>query len=141
MLNHIVLIGRLTRDPELKYTPTGLPVASFGIAVDRPTKNAQGEREVDFINIVAWRQRAEFISQYASKGKKIAVEGRLQIRNYVGQDGMKRTFTEVVADNCEMLDPRDATGSGAGTPSAHAPDATAAPPVADEDFADPFGEG
>jgi len=138
MLNRIILIGNLTRDPELKYTTTGTPLATFGLAVNRRIKNAQGEREVDFFNIIAWRQTAEFVSQYASKGKKACVEGRVQNRNYVGQDGIKRYVTEVVADNVELLDSRDASGSAA---SAESQGETAPPPTPDvDDFADPFSE-
>ena len=137
-MNRVILIGRLTRDPELKYTPQGVPVATFGLAVDRITKNAQGEKEVDFFNIIAWRQRAEFVSQYATKGRKIAVEGRVQIRSYVGQDGAKRTVTEIVADNTELLDSaRDSSGGGASVPG----HAEGPPPPAEDDFADPFSEG
>jgi single-strand DNA-binding protein len=139
MVNRIVLIGRLTRDPELKYTTSGVPVATFGLAVNRRTKNAQGEREVDFFNVVAWRQTAEFVSQYAAKGRMTAVDGRVQIRNYVGQDGMKRTATEVVADNVELLDSgRD--GAGGAAPGGSAGADTSAAPSGDDDFADPFSE-
>jgi len=137
MLNRIILIGRLTRDPELKYTPSGLPVAHFGLAVDRPFKNAQGERDVDFFNIVAWRQRAEFVSQYASKGRLIAVEGRVEIRSFVGQDGVKRNATDIVAENVQLLDSARDSGAQQTTSSG---ETTGAPPMGDEDFADPFSE-
>jgi single-strand DNA-binding protein len=135
MLNRVVLIGRLTRDPESKYTQTGVPVASFGIAVDRPSRNAEtGERETDFINITAWRKTAEFVTQYLTKGRLVAVEGRLQIRSWTAQDGTKRTAAEVVADNVQGLDkPRDsgpAPGPGAEQP---------VPATTDTD-ADPFGD-
>jgi|SRR5579872_3252260 len=119
MLNRVVLIGRLTKDPESQYTPNGIAVAKFRIAVDRPTKNAEtGEKETDFIDIVAWRRTAEFVTQYLGKGRLVAVEGRLQIRNFVGQDGQRRYFTEVVADNVQGLDrPRDGEGAGTGAPA------------------------
>ena len=105
MLNRVVLIGRMTRDPESQYTSSGIALAKFGIAVDRFTKNAEtGEKEVDFVNIVAWRKTAEFVTQYLGKGRLVAVEGRLQIRNYVAQDGTKRTAAEVVADSVQGLD-------------------------------------
>jgi single-strand DNA-binding protein len=104
--NRIILIGRLTRDPELRYIPSGAPVASFTLAVDRPFKNQAGERETDFINVVAWRKLAEFVGQYLSKGRMIAVEGRLQIRPWETQDGQKRTSAEVVADAVRFLDRR-----------------------------------
>ncbi len=116
MLNHIVLIGRLTRDPESQYTPNGIALAKFTIAVDRLTKNAEtGERETDFINVVAWRRTAEFVTQYITKGRLVAVEGKLQIRSWVAQDGTKRTAAEVVADNVQGLDrAKDNDGSGGG---------------------------
>lgn len=114
MLNRIILIGRLTRDPEMRYVPSGHPVASFSLAVDRPFANQQGERETDFIDIVAWRKLAEQVSQHLSKGRLVAVEGRLQIRSYETQDGQKRKVAEVVADAVRFLD-RKATGAAAGT--------------------------
>lgn len=114
MLNRIILIGRLTRDPEMRYVPSGHPVASFSLAVDRPFANQQGERETDFIDIVAWRKLAEQVSQHLSKGRLVAVEGRLQIRSYETQDGQKRKVAEVVADAVRFLD-RKATGASAGT--------------------------
>lgn len=117
MLNRIILIGRLTRDPELRYVPSGQPVASFSLAVDRPFANQQGERETDFIDIVAWRRLAEQVSQHLSKGRLVAVEGRLQIRSYETQDGQKRKVAEVVADGVRFLD-RKATGVPAATAQA-----------------------
>src|SRR5947208_2910151 len=114
MLNRIVLIGRLTRDPESQYTPSGVALAKFSVAVDRPTKNQEtGERETDFIDIVAWRRTAEFVTQYLGKGRLVAVEGRLQIRSWVAQDGSKRRSAEVVADNVQGLDPRGDVEGGA----------------------------
>lgn len=112
MLNRVILIGRLVADPELKYTPSGIAVAQFRIAVDRPLSQEarqQGqEKQADFIDIVAWRQSAEFASQYLNKGRLVAVEGRLQIREYVTQDGQRRKAAEIVADNLKGLDrPRD----------------------------------
>lgn len=112
MLNRIVLIGRLTKDPELRYTPNGVAVATFTLAVDRNRKNAQGERETDFINIVVWQKQAENVANYLSKGKLAAVDGRLQIRSYDGQDGQKRWMTEVVADTVRFLSPKDSGASG-----------------------------
>jgi single-strand DNA-binding protein len=113
VLNRIILIGRLTRDPELRYVPSGQPVAQFTLAVDRPFTNQQGERDTDFIDIVAWRKLAEQVSQHLSKGRLVAVEGRLQIRSYETQDGQKRRVAEVVADGVRFLD-RKATGTPAG---------------------------
>ncbi len=100
MLNHIVIMGRLTRDPELRRTNSGLAVASFSVAVDRDFgKNENGERETDFIDCVAWRQTGEFVSKYFTKGSMIVVSGRLQIRSWNDKDGNKRRTAEVVADN------------------------------------------
>ena len=111
MLNRVVLIGRLTKDPELRYTPSGVAVASFTLAVDRNFKNAQGEREADFIPCVVYRQLAELCASYLTKGKMAAVDGRLQIRAYDGQDGQKRWVTEVVAENVRFLSPKDGENS------------------------------
>lgn len=99
MLNHIVIMGRLTRDPELRHTQSGTPVASLALAVDRDFKGQDGERETDFIDVVAWRSTAEFVSKYFSKGRMAVVEGRLQIRNWTDKDGNKRRIAEVVAEN------------------------------------------
>jgi len=114
VLNRIVLIGRLTRDPELRYTPNGVAVARFTLAVDRNWRNAQGERETDFINIVVWQKQAENCANYLSKGKLAAVDGRLQIRNYEGQDGQKRYVTEVVADTVRFLSPKSSGTTSPG---------------------------
>ena len=112
MYNKVFLIGNLTRDPELRYTPSGIPVARFAIAVNRVRrKNTAGDnnQEVDFINIVAWRRLAEICGEYLKKGRPVAVEGRLQIRNFKARNGEMATMTEVVADNMQML------GKKAGT--------------------------
>ncbi|MBN3033151.1 MAG: single-stranded DNA-binding protein [Candidatus Saganbacteria bacterium] len=110
MYNKAFLIGNLTRDPELRYTTSGIPVARFAIAVNRfrrKSEAAAGEetrqQDVDFINIVAWRRLAEICGEYLKKGRPVAVEGRLQIRSYTGKDGQKKTMAEVVADNMQML--------------------------------------
>lgn len=100
MLNHITIMGRLTRDPELRRTGSGLAVASFTVAVDRDWPNKEtGEKETDFIDCVAWRQTGEFVSKYFTKGSIIVVSGRLQIRSWVDKDGNKRKTAEIVADN------------------------------------------
>ena len=100
MLNHIVIMGRLTRDPELRRTGSGIAVASFSVAVDRDFgKNENGEKETDFIDCVAWRQTGEFVSKYFTKGSMIVVSGRLQVRSWNDKDGNKRRTAEVVADN------------------------------------------
>lgn len=103
-MNKVMLIGRLTRDPELKYTSTGRAVSTFILAVDRDFTNQQGEREADFIPIVAWNKLAETIAHNLSKGRLIAVEGRLQVRNYEDKDGVRRYVTEVIADKMQFLD-------------------------------------
>ena len=100
MLNHITIMGRLTRDPELRRTGSGVAVASFSLAVDRDFgKNENGEKETDFIDCVAWRQTGEFVSKYFTKGRMAVVSGRLQIRGWTDKDGNKRRSAEVVADN------------------------------------------
>ena len=106
MLNRIVIIGRLTRDPEMRQTPSGTAVCAFTLAVDRSFKSANGERETDFIPVVVWRQLGETCGRYLAKGKLAAVDGRLQIRTYQAQDGSKRTAAEVVADNVRFLSPK-----------------------------------
>lgn len=98
MLNRVVLMGRLTRDPEIRRTGSGTPVTSFTLAVDRDFKS-NGEKEADFIDVVAWRNTAEFVSKYFSKGRLAVVEGRLQIRDWTDKDGNKRRTAEVVADS------------------------------------------
>ena len=99
MLNKIILMGRLTRDPELRRTESGTAVCSFSIAVDRDFKSKNGEKETDFIDIVSWRATAEFVSKYFTKGRMAVVEGRLQIRDWTDKEGNKRTSAEIVADN------------------------------------------
>ncbi|MNC21004.1 Single-stranded DNA-binding protein ssb [compost metagenome] len=104
MLNRVILIGRLTRDPELRYTPQGVAVTQFTLAVDRPFSNNQNEREADFIPVVTWRQLAETCANYLRKGRLAAVEGRIQVRNYENNEGRKVYVTEVVADNVRFLE-------------------------------------
>ncbi|MDN6193644.1 MAG: single-stranded DNA-binding protein, partial [Alkalibacterium sp.] len=109
MINNVVLVGRLTRDAELRYTGSGIAVASFTVAVERPYTNAQGERETDFINCVAWRKTAEIISNYTRKGSLVGVTGRMQTRNYTNNEGRKVYITEVVCENFQMLEPKSVT--------------------------------
>lgn len=104
MLNRVILIGRLTRDPELRYTPAGVAVTQFTLACDRPFTNNQGEREADFIPIVTWRQLAETCANYLRKGRLTAVEGRIQVRSYDNNEGRRVYVTEVVADNVRFLE-------------------------------------
>lgn len=106
-MNKCILIGRLTKDSELKYTPSGVAVTNFTIAVDRPFKNSQGEKETDFIPIVVYRQLAELCANYLSKGKLCAVDGRIQIRSYTDQNGQKHWVTEVIAENVQFLSPKE----------------------------------
>ena len=121
MLNRITLMGRLVADPEMRTTPSGVAVATLRLAVDRDFKNKQtGEKETDFINVVAWRQTAEFVSRYFTKGRLAVVEGRLQIRPYTDRDGNKRTAAEVVADNVYFGDSkRDGEGGGYAPAPSH----------------------
>ena len=158
MLNKIILMGRLTRDPELRHTQTGTAVASFSLAVDRDFKDkATGDRTTDFIDVVAWRQTGEFVSRYFTKGRMAVVEGRLQIRDWTDKDGNKRRSAEVVADNVYFGDSkRDAESAGPysggySAPSggrSPAPSGFGAPDMGDQ-FAElsdddgelPFGEG
>ncbi len=115
MLNHIVIMGRLTRDPELRRTGSGIAVASFSVAVDRDFgKNENGEKETDFIDCVAWRQTGEFVSKYFTKGRMIVVSGRLQVRSWTDKDGNKRRTAEVVADNVYFGDSKRDSGDSYG---------------------------
>ena len=146
MLNKIFLHGRLVADPEMRHTPSGVAVTSFRLAVDRDFKDREtGEKKADFINIVAWRNTAEFVSRYFTKGRMAVVDGRLQMRDYTDRDGNKRTAAEVVAENVYFGDSRrDAEGGGsyggygggysggytAPAPSAPASSAAPVPPPA-----------
>ena len=135
MLNRIILMGRLTRDPELRHTGSGTAVASFSLAVERDFRDkASGQRVTDFIDVVAWRQTGEFVSKYVTKGRMAVVEGRLQIRDWQDRDGNKRRSAEVVADNVYFGDSRrdgdsqdggyvPASSSYSSAPSSYAPPA------------------
>ena len=119
MLNHIVLMGRLTRDPELRYTGSNVPVASFSIAVDRDFgRGENGEKQTDFIDCVAWRQTAEFVNKYFTKGSMAVVSGRLQIREWTDREGGKRTTAEVVADNVYFGESKRRDGGDTSRPAA-----------------------
>jgi len=134
MLNRVILIGRLTRDPEMRYTPSGIASVRMSIAVQRPFANQQGERETDFIDLRAWRKLAETCAAHLQKGRLIAVEGRLQVRSFEGQDGQRRRVYEVVADDVRFLDrPGSTQGQGGGQGA----EAEGDPYTADaEDFGD-----
>ena len=126
--NRVMLIGRLTRDPEMRYTSTGLPVTSFSIAVDRRSKNQQGEKVTDFFRCTAWQRTAEFVNEYVKKGRLVAVDGRIELSEYTANDGTRKNGVDIVCDNVETLDsqrdgeggagsnypPRDQTGEQAG---------------------------
>ena len=136
VLNKIVLMGRLTRDPELRHTQTGTPVASFTLACDRDFKDKQtGEKETDFIDVVAWRQTGEFVSRHFTKGRMAVVEGRLQIRGWTDKNGVKRRNAEVVADNVYFGDSKKEAedGGAGGTSSGYQP-----PALEDDDGELPF---
>ena len=123
MLNRVILIGRLTRDPELRYTPAGVAVTQFTLAVDRPFTSQGGEREADFIPVVTWRQLAETCANYLRKGRLAAVEGRIQVRNYENNEGKRVYVTEVIADNVRFLESanRDNNCGGGGQPMREEP--------------------
>ena len=110
MLNKVILIGRLTKEPELRYTPSGAAVASFTLAVNRTRANAQGERETDFIPVVVWQKLAENCANYIGKGSLVAVDGRIQVRTYEAKDGQRRWVTEVIAENVRFLDKKEKSG-------------------------------
>ena len=139
MLNKIILMGRLTRDPELRRTGSGTAVTSFSLAVDRDFKSQSGEKETDFIDIVAWRSTAEFVSKYFTKGRMAVVEGRLQIRDWTDKDGGKRRSAEVVADNVYFGDSKRDGAADYGASAYSAPmggRASAAPMDSHSDFAE-----
>lgn len=115
MINNVVLVGRMTRDAELRYTPSNQAVATFTLAVNRNFKNQNGEREADFINVVIWRQQAENLANWAKKGALVGITGRIQTRNYENQQGQRVYVTEVVAENFQLLESRTAReGQGGG---------------------------
>ncbi|HAB9894424.1 TPA_asm: single-stranded DNA-binding protein [Listeria monocytogenes] len=114
MMNRVVLVGRLTKDPDLRYTPAGAAVATFTLAVNRPFKNAQGEQEADFINCVVWRKPAENVANFLKKGSMAGVDGRVQTRNYEGNDGKRVYVTEIVAESVQFLESKQ-NGAGGST--------------------------
>ncbi len=138
MLNRVILIGRLTADPELRYTPNGVPVASFRLAVDRQFKTQGGDRETDFINSVAGRESAEFAANYLGKGRLVCVEDRLQIRQWSTSDGQRRSTAEIVSDNIQGLDgPRE---QGATPPSEEGFYGADTPEVGEEEGSGPWAD-
>lgn len=127
MYNKAILIGRLTADPELKQTPNGVSVVSFRIAVNRSFTTKSGERQTDFIDIVAWRNTAEFVSKYFSKGRVILVEGSIQVRSYVDKNGNNRSAVEVVADSAHFVESKNAAAASGSAPMPSEPPAAMAP--------------
>jgi single-strand DNA-binding protein len=137
--NKVVLVGRLANDPELKYTPSGVAVSSFRLAVNRPVSSKGSDQEADFINIVAWRQSAEFAASYLSKGRLVLVDGRLQIRRWTSQDGSPRVTAEVVADRLQAMERlRDTAPPAEGVPQQA--DTGEGPPDLTSDLDDPFAD-
>lgn len=140
-MNVVALVGRIVADPELRYTPSGVAVTTLRIAVDRQTKSQSGEKESDFLNVVAWEKSAEYASNYLVKGQRIAVQGRLQTRSWVQQDGQKRYAVDVVASRLQGLDRPQGNQAG-GAPSNEGRGMSAPPPMETEsemDY-DPFAE-
>ena len=136
MLNRIIIMGRLARDPELRRTQAGVPVTSFRLAVDRDFKDkTTGERGTDWIDVVAWRQTGEFVSRYFTKGRMAVVEGRLQMRDWTDKEGNKRTSAEVVADNVYFGDSKR-DGDGGGYSTGYHQGGYGAPPADGDQFAE-----
>ena len=141
-LNKVILIGRLTADPELRYTTSDIAVAEFRIAVDRPFKSASGEKKTDFFRCKAWRQTAEFVNNYVKKGNLVAVEGRVEINEFTGQDGVKKYFTDIVCDQVQGLTSRsESGGSDTGGYAAVSPAAAPAPTRSNPPAAQPSSGG
>lgn len=143
MINNVVLVGRLTKDPDLKYTGSGTAVATFTLAVNRNFTNQSGEREADFINCVIWRKSAETLANYAKKGVLIGVTGRIQTRSYDNQQGQKVYVTEVIADNFQLLESKKADSSqntqGGGVSNSQTNNYTRNQQNRNNDESDPFG--
>jgi single-strand DNA-binding protein len=146
VINSVVLVGRLTKDPEMRYTPNGVAVTRFRIAVDRRTaRDEQGNREADFIDITAWRKTAELCGQYLSKGAPVGIEGRIRTGSYTTQDGQQRQRFEVVADNVSFLETRAEREQREARHGAHRPPSDEAPtdyepPPMPMESEDPFGD-
>jgi single-strand DNA-binding protein len=121
MMNRVVLVGRLTKDPELRYTPNGVAVATFTLAVNRGFTNQQGEREADFLNCVVWRKPAENVANFLKKGSLAGVDGRVQSRSYDGQDGKRVYVTEILAESVQFLEPKNSSGDKSGNGNYSAP--------------------
>lgn len=137
-MNKVVLIGRLTRDPELRYTSSNIPSATFSVAVNRTYENQNGVREADFINIIVWRKQAENVKKYITKGSLVAIDGRIQTRNYDDKDGKKVYVTEVVADNVQFLESKGQGQKSSNSGESYNNDAPTTS-VGDEPYVD-FGQ-
>jgi single-strand DNA-binding protein len=134
-LNKVILVGRLTRDPEMRYTSSGLAVTTFSLAVDRRYKTQSGEKQTDFFRCKAWRQKAEFVANYVTKGRLVAVEGSIETSEVVGQDGQKKYFTDIVCDNIELLESNREHGEGGAAGGA------AAAPAGHDDYSPEYSGG
>lgn len=121
MINRVVLVGRLTKDPELRYSPSGIAMCRFTLAVNRTFSNQNGEREADFINCVAWRKQAENTANFLKKGSLAGAEGRIQTGSYEGQDGKRVYTTDVICDSVQFLEPRGAAEGRSGSPGTNTP--------------------
>lgn len=138
MINRVVLVGRLTKDVELQYLPSGVAVAKFTLAVNRPFSNASGEKEADFINITVWRKPAENSANFLKKGSLAGVEGRIQTGSYEGTDGKRVYTTEVVADSVQFLEPKGNGGSGGNSSPSTPTHENPEPPIEVSDDDLPF---
>lgn len=123
-INRVVLVGRLTREPELRYTTNGVAVTTFTLAVDRPYVNQQGDRETDFVPVVTWRRLAETVAHHLSKGRLVAVDGRIQTRSYEDEHGQRRRIVDVVAESVRFLDRPNESASASAAPPAPEPETT-----------------
>lgn len=145
MINRVVLVGRLTKDPELRYTPNGVAVANFTIAVNRPFSNQHGERDADFISIVVWRKAAENAANYLKKGSLAGIDGRLHTRSYDNNEGKRQYVAEVVADSVQFLETKNGRGTGGGSGDTYQPNSQSNSQGNQrrgqlDPFNDPFGE-
>ena len=138
MINNVVLVGRLTRDPELRYTPSNVAVATFSLAVNRNFKNQAGDREADFINCMIWRKPAELLSEWCKKGNLVGIAGRIQTRSYENQQGQRVYVTEVVAESFQLLEKRDKTADHSSMENQMTPSFGASDPMDIPDDGLPF---
>lgn len=137
-MNKVMLIGNLTKDPELRYTPNGVAVTTFTVAINRPRTNQAGEREADFINIVAWQKLADLCASYLRKGRQCAIEGRLQTRSFDNKEGKRVYVTEVVAENVQFLGAKEGGGDSQGRQPSQPSGGANKPDAGHDPFYDPF---